>query len=115
MKQVIVVRRDIKMGTGKIAAQVAHASLLAAERARITRREWFEPWFTEGQAKIVLKVDTLDELTQVKSKAEGLGLPVAQVEDAGLTQIPTGTTTCIAIGPAPDHIIDKVTGNLKLL
>jgi peptidyl-tRNA hydrolase (EC 3.1.1.29) len=115
MKQVIVVRRDIKMGIGKLAAQVAHASLLAAEKVRVSRKEWFDSWFTHGQAKIVLKVNSIDELMRVKYKAEELKLPVAQVDDAGLTQLPPGTTTCIAIGPAPDDIIDKVTGDLKLL
>lgn len=115
MKQVIVVRKDIKMGVGKLAAQVAHASLIAAEKARVSNSEWFNQWFNHGQAKIVLKVNSMDELMRLKSKAEALGLPTAQVDDAGLTQLPAGTTTCIAIGPAPDDVIDKVTGDLKLL
>lgn len=115
IKQVIVVRRDISMGTGKVAAQVAHAAVLGAERVRALRREWFESWMRHGQAKIVLKVKGMEELMQVKQRAEELDLPVVQVDDAGLTQLEPGTTTCIAIGPAPAEVIDKVTGGLKLL
>ncbi|GBC74355.1 hypothetical protein HRbin05_00395 [archaeon HR05] len=115
IKQVIVVRRDIHMGIGKLAAQVAHAAVLGAEKVKATRREWFDSWMMHGQAKIVLKVKDKDELMQVKSKAEMLALPVVQVDDAGLTQLEPGTTTCIAIGPAPADMIDKVTGELKLL
>ncbi|HEY8522695.1 MAG TPA: peptidyl-tRNA hydrolase, partial [Nitrososphaeraceae archaeon] len=55
LKQVIVVRKDIAMGRGKLAAQVAHASLLAVEKARSTRENWFNLWFKTGQAKVVLK------------------------------------------------------------
>ncbi|MFN4337095.1 MAG: peptidyl-tRNA hydrolase Pth2 [Candidatus Nitrosocaldus sp.] len=115
IKQAIVVRRDIHMGTGKLAAQVAHAAVLGAEKVRAMRREWFESWIMHGQAKIVLKVKDKDELLQIKHKAESLNLPVVQVDDAGLTQLEPGTTTCIAIGPAPADMVDKVTGELKLL
>ncbi len=115
LKQVIVVRRDLKMGTGKTAVQVAHASVLGAENVKSKNRRWFDTWFEEGQAKIAVKVKSLEELMKVKKHAENLDLPVAQVDDRGLTQLPPGTTTCIAIGPAPSELIDKVTKDLKLL
>ena len=54
-KQVIIVRRDINMGTGKIAAQVAHAAVMGAEKVKTSRREWFKAWFAAGQAKVVVK------------------------------------------------------------
>ncbi len=114
-KQVIVVRRDIKMGTGKIAAQVAHAAVMGAERVRTSRREWFRDWFAAGQAKVVVKANNVDELIAVRNRAEELSLPVVQVQDSGLTQIPSGTITCVGIGPAPSGLIDKVTSELKLL
>lgn len=114
-KQVIVVRRDLGMGTGKIAAQVAHAAVMAAERTKERRPEWFEEWFSEGQAKVVAKVSSMDELVEIRKKAESLHLPVVQVHDSGLTQIPPGTSTCVGIGPAPSDLVDKVTGDLKLL
>ncbi len=114
-KQVIVVRRDLGMGTGKIAAQVAHAAVMGAEKAKAYKREWFEAWFQAGQAKVVVKVHGMEELIEVRKRAESLKLPVVQVQDSGLTQIPPGTTTCIAIGPAPAELVDKVTNDLKLL
>jgi PTH2 family peptidyl-tRNA hydrolase len=114
-KQVIIVRRDLNMGTGKIAAQVAHAAVMGAERVKASRREWFNSWFGAGQAKVVVKVKNIEELMDVRMRAEKMNLPVVQVQDSGLTQIPTGTITCIGIGPAPSDLIDKVTFELKLL
>ena len=114
-KQVIVVRRDLGMGTGKIAAQVAHAAVMAAEKTKDRKPEWFEEWFAAGQAKVVVKVSSMQELVEVRKLAESLHLPVVQVHDSGLTQIPPGTSTCIGIGPAPSELVDKVTNDLKLL
>jgi peptidyl-tRNA hydrolase, PTH2 family len=114
-KQVIIVRRDLNMGTGKIAAQVAHAAVMGVEKVKASRREWFNSWFAAGQAKVVVKVKNIGELMDVRMRAEELNLPVVQVKDSGLTQIPSGTITCIGIGPAPSELIDKVTFELKLL
>ena len=114
-KQVIIVRRDINMGTGKIAAQVAHAAVMGAEKVKTSRREWFKAWFAAGQAKVVVNVKNIEELMAVSNRAEELYLPVVQVQDSGLTQIPSGTITCVGIGPAPSNLIDKVTSDLKLL
>jgi peptidyl-tRNA hydrolase, PTH2 family len=114
-KQVIIVRRDLNMGTGKIAAQVAHAAVMGAEKVKASRREWFNSWFAAGQAKVVVKVKNIEELIDVRMRAEELNLPVVQVKDSGLTQIPSGTITCIGIGPAPSELVDKVTFELKLL
>ena len=114
-KQVIIVRRDVNMGTGKIAAQVAHAAVMGAEKVKASRIEWFNSWFAAGQAKVVVKVKSIEELMDVRMRAEELNLPVVQVHDSGLTQIPSGTITCVGIGPAPSELIDKVTFELKLL
>ncbi len=115
IKQVIIVRRDVNMGTGKVAAQVAHAAVMGAEKVKASRREWFNAWFAAGQAKVVVKVKNIEELMEVRKQAEELFLPVVQVQDSGLTQIPSGTITCIGIGPAPSELVDKVTFELKLL
>ena len=114
IKQVIVVRTDLDMGKGKIAAQVGHACVLGAEHVRKSTPEWFSEWWG-GQEKVVLKVVNLKELEQVKQDAIELGVPWSEVTDAGHTQIAPGTTTCISIGPAPEESIDKITGDLKLL
>jgi PTH2 family peptidyl-tRNA hydrolase len=103
------------MGTGKIASQVGHAAVLGVEESRKSNRLWLKSWFNEGQPKIIVKVNSLEELLEVQRDAEDLRIPVIVVQDRGLTQIPSGTVTCICIGPAPSDIIDKVTSQLKLL
>ena len=114
IKQVIVVRTDLHMGKGKIAAQVGHACVLGAEHVRKSYPEWYTEWWG-GQEKVVLKVLGIKELQEVKLHAIDLNLPWSEVTDAGYTQISPGTTTCISIGPAPENLIDKITGDLKLL
>ena len=114
IKQVIVVRTDLDMGKGKIAAQVGHACVLGAEHVRKSNPEWFTQWW-DGQEKIVVKVSSLKELEKIKRDAIELGLPWSEVTDAGHTQIAPGTLTCISLGPAPENLIDKITGELSLL
>lgn len=114
IKQVVAVRTDLGMGKGKIAAQVGHACVLGAEHVRKSHPAWFSEWWV-GQEKIIVKISGLAELQDVKLHAIDLGLPWSEVTDAGHTQIEPGTATCISVGPAPEHLIDKITGNLKLL
>jgi PTH2 family peptidyl-tRNA hydrolase len=115
MKQAIVVRSDLKMGKGKLAAQVAHASLSAAEETMDRRPNWFGEWKEGGQAKIVLKVQTEETLRELYKKAKAAKLPAALIEDRGLTQLEPGTVTCLGIGPGPEEVLDGITGKLKLL
>lgn len=115
MKQVIVARADLKMGKGKLAAQAAHASLAAAEEAMARRREWFEEWKADGQKKVVVKVQSQAELEETFRKAKSAHLPASLINDRGLTQLEPGTATCVGIGPAPDDMVDAITGKLKLL
>lgn len=110
-----MVRMDIKMGKGKLAAQVAHASLSSAEAAMKRKTSWFDGWKEGGQAKIVLKVDSEDDLNRLFQKAKAAGLPAVLIEDRGLTQLEPGTVTCLGVGPAPDSQVDEITGKLKLL
>ncbi len=111
MKQAIVARADVGMGTGKLAAQVAHASLMAFEEAsRSVRSEWKG----EGQKKVVLRADSEKQLFTLADKADAKGLPHAIVRDAGHTQLDAGTVTALAVGPADEASIDRVTGDLSL-
>jgi len=114
-KQVIVVRSDLKMGRGKIAAQAGHAAVSAAEEARKHFQRWWKAWLDEGQCKIAVKVNTENELLRLEGEAKKSGLPHALISDRGLTQLPPGTVTCLAIGPAPSNKVDKITGKLALL
>ena len=114
MKQVIAVRTDLKMGKGKIAAQVGHACVLGAEAVRKSNFDWFSEWW-HGMEKVVVKVEGSKQLEELKQDAIALRVPWAEVTDAGRTQIAPGTTTCISFGPGPDDLIDRVTGDLKLM
>ena len=114
IKQVVVVRTDLNMGKGKIAAQVGHACVLGAEHVRKSNPKWFESWWF-GQEKVVVKVSSLKHLQEIKIHAIDLNVPWSEVTDAGHTQIAPGTITCISLGPAPEDLIDKITGQLKLL
>lgn len=114
-KQVMVAREDLNMSAGKLAVQVAHASLKAAEEARNENREWFKSWFKEGQKKVVVSVSSKEKLDKLKEKAENLNLPNGLITDAGLTELEPGTTTVLAVGPAPNEDVDKITKKLPLL
>ncbi|RLA77410.1 MAG: peptidyl-tRNA hydrolase [Deltaproteobacteria bacterium] len=112
---VIVVRTDLDLGKGKMAAQVAHAAVTASYTAWRRKRDLFKRWYDEGQRKVVLKVRSLQELMEIKETAESLGLITALIKDAGLTQIPPGTVTALGIGPEKEEVLDRITGHLKLL
>lgn len=114
-KMVIVMRTDIKMSKGKMAAQAGHAAVSASEYARKNRSEWWTPWITEGQCKIAVKVKSEQEILELERKARNAGLPVALIVDRGLTEIPPNTITCLGIGPAPANKVDAITGKLSLL
>ncbi|WP_459192780.1 peptidyl-tRNA hydrolase Pth2 [Halosimplex sp. J119] len=111
MKQAIVARADLGMGEGKLAAQVAHASLMAVEDAD---RKAENEWKGSGQKKVVLQADSESQLFELADKAEREGLPHAVVRDAGHTQLEPGTASALAVGPARDDLVDKVTGDLSL-
>jgi peptidyl-tRNA hydrolase, PTH2 family len=111
-KQVIIVRQDLKMPKGKLATQVAHASVDAVMNSD---KEMIEAWKNEGQKKAVLKVMDKRELIQFKKKADKEGLITGLVKDAGKTFFKIPTITCLAIGPAEEKKIDEVTKELGLL
>lgn len=111
-KQCIIARDDLKLSKGKLAVQVAHAAVSAYELAD---KEVREAWKKEGQKKVVLKVEKLQDLFELKETAEKHGLPAILIKDAGLTLLPPDTITVLGIGPAEAEKLDKITGHLKLL
>jgi PTH2 family peptidyl-tRNA hydrolase len=112
-KLTLVVRADLGRGRGKIAAQAAHAAV-AAVLANARSRS-FKAWLRDGQPKVVLKVSGEQELYELAERAQGAGLPVQVIHDAGRTQVAEGTPTCCAIGPAEAGQIDAITAELSLL
>ena len=130
VKQVIIVRKDLKMRLGKSCAQASHASMLGllnfmsktdkGDKAILNLDydkssaigEWLEGSFT----KICLACNSEEELDELYNKAKSLGLPVVMIIDNGLTEFNgVKTKTCIAIGPALKEDIDKVTSYLTPL
>jgi PTH2 family peptidyl-tRNA hydrolase len=114
-KQVIVIRADLEMSIGKTAVQASHVAILASDEVAEKDLDTWEAWMAEGQRKIACRVNSLDELLQVKKKAEDAGLVVSIIEDLGLTELEPGTTTAIAIGPDLASRINPVTKKLEML
>jgi len=112
-KMAIILRKDIGMGVGKLVSQACHACIEVSNRSR-TSPVWRD-WQREGGKKVVLRVQSLDDLLNAEDGAKRQNLPFAMIFDRGLTQIPPNTPTALAIGPAEAEKIDKVTGHLKLL
>ncbi len=114
-KQTIVIRADLKMGKGKLAAQSSHASLSAYKKVGRIYPEVAKAWEQEGQMKVVLKVGSEQELLEYFQRAKDAGIPCELIRDAGHTQLEPGTITCFAAGPWKEEELDEIFGNLKLL
>lgn len=111
-KQVIIVRKDLKMSKGKLAVQCCHACIGAL---RQVEEKIIEEWEKEGAKKVILKVKDLAELEKIEEKLKKNKINYFLVIDAGKTQLKKGTITCMGIGPIESKKIDKITGKLKLL
>ncbi len=138
-KQVIVIRKDLNMRKGKMVAQGAHASMkvllemmtkqmmptsphcnwdddVEVRSLVLPNESALYDWLNGSFTKVCVSVDSEAELLYILKEAESAKLPCALIKDAGLTEFGgVATHTCIAIGPAWDEDINKVTGKLKLL
>ncbi len=129
-KQVLVVRKDLKMRKGKIAAQCAHASmrvLLQAMRGKGIRggTRWsldvpggsaLETWLEGAFTKVCVYVESEEALVAVAADAEARGVPFAMITDSGRTEFGgVPTRTVVAVGPDWRARVDEVTGDLPLL
>lgn len=125
-KQVIVIRKDLNMRKGKMAAQAAHASLGVVTKQLqwddVNQCMYFRPdtcmmaWLNSSFRKIVVGCDSEEELRSIAAKARFRKLPFSLIEDNGTTEFHgRPTLTALAIGPAEDKEIDEITGGLKLL
>jgi PTH2 family peptidyl-tRNA hydrolase len=103
------------MSTGKKCAQACHASVSASNLVREIDKKIWKAWINEGQKKIILKVNNLEELSKIYTFLQKNKITCFLVQDAGLTQLPPGTTTALGIGPMLSSELDKITGDLKLL
>jgi len=115
VKLVCVVNQSLKMGKGKMAAQVGHASVGAFLGAGPTHAGHVEAWLATGQKKICVKVPDEAAFDRLMTEAKALNVPFHLVRDAGHTQIPAGSKTVLALGPFESEALDRLTGELKLL
>lgn len=113
-KMVLVVRNDLKMGKGKVAAQCSHAAVSAYKQLQKRNPELLKQWEYCGQPKVVVKAPDEGALVELLSQAKQLGLSISLIQDAGRTQIAPGSRTVLGVGPGPGNLIDQVTGHLKL-
>ena len=135
-KMMIVMRRDLKMRKGKIAAQAGHACIDAILMAlkKEGRLNDFEmtidglvlknidksnsplsDWFLYGCAKVCVYVDSEESLLDIAHKAKEKGIIAAVITDAGMTEFHgVPTKTCLALEPLPANIADELTGDLPL-
>lgn len=115
IKQVIVVRKDLGMRKGKLAAQVAHASMqfiLADSNRSPEEQEWLNGLFT----KVVVSVNSEEELEQLIYQGREVGIKVFDIIDSGKTEFNgKATLTCAAFGPAKADELDPITGKLTLI
>lgn len=131
IKQIIVMRKDLHCRAGKIAAQVAHASMkvildmMSKERVSGGMQKWsllmheeddIFTWLDGQFTKIVLYVPDLDYMMNLKDRAEMFGVPTALIIDAGKTEFHNKPTpTALALGPADSDVLGELTGDLKLI
>eukprot|EP00249_Psilotum_nudum_P014930 c25075_g1_i1 orf=610-1206(+) len=115
LKMVFVVRQDLKMGGGKVASQCAHAAVGIYSELMKSQRSLLQRWEQYGQPKIVVTCKNLQEMNNLRAKAEMAGIPTFIVADAGKTQVAAGSKTVLAIGPGAKSSIDSITHHLRLL
>ncbi|CAF1215243.1 unnamed protein product [Rotaria magnacalcarata] len=113
-KLVLVVRNDLKMGQGKIAAQCSHATLACFQKACEKIPDAVDTWFFGGQAKVVCKCESDDDLEQLRRQAKFKGLTTCLVRDVGQTKVDAGRRTVLGIGPAPSRLINDIIRQLKI-
>ena len=128
-KQVLVIRKDLNMRKGKIAAQAAHASMKAIlDQSYIQVNETnlntlviplttnIEPWISGLFTKICVSVNSEEELINIYNQAKSANICCSLIQDAGLTEFNgQPTLTAVAVGPDVSELIDPITGHLSLL
>ncbi|RDY02948.1 Peptidyl-tRNA hydrolase 2, mitochondrial [Mucuna pruriens] len=113
-KMILVVRNDLKMGKGKIAAQCSHATLGLYKKLLHRAPKALNRWEMSAQPKVVVKIESEEDMLALQERAKSLKLPTHITIDAGRTQIAPNSRTVMAI-LGPVEVVDEVTGGLKLL
>jgi len=112
---ILVVRTDLGMSIGKIAAQCSHATLACYKTLAFSNPSLLRQWERAGQTKIALRCSSEEDLLVLQAQAQSLKLCARSIQDAGRTQVAAGSRTVLGIGPGPARLINQVTGRLKML
>ena len=125
IKQVILIRKDLKMRRGKEIAQGSHASMEfllhqvrddlqdSPKEVSVALTETEKAWISKGMAKVCLRVNSEEELLNHHQKARAAGLKSYLIQDSGRTEFHgVPTFTACAIGPDDEQKIDAITGDL---
>jgi PTH2 family peptidyl-tRNA hydrolase len=112
---VIVIRTDLNMSVGKMIAQACHAAVAASEKTKKTKTKHWRKWRDTGGKKVALESESLEELEELARQAEELDITNVIIQDAGHTEVPPGTVTCLGLGPDQNIKIDNVTGDRQRL
>lgn len=115
MKMALIVRGDLRMAKGKTGSQCAHAAIICFENASKRRPNLLNAWLSLGQPKIVLRVESLQEMEKIARLAKERNVINGMVRDAGKTQVAAGTITVLGLGPDTVTNIDALVEHLRLL
>ena len=132
VKQVIVMRKDLNMRKGKIAAQAGHACVTSIFKAinntedfswwiddngnvKSSDKNYLAEWLNSSYRKICVYVNSEEELLDIAKRADEKKLTYALIQDSGFTEFHgVATYTCIGFEPLPDEVINEITGHLPL-
>ncbi|KAF2364806.1 Peptidyl-tRNA hydrolase PTH2 [Trinorchestia longiramus] len=120
-KLALVVNAELGMSKGKIASQCSHASLMAYKSLTSPWKSYknglglLTAWEMAGEPKIVLRAENLEAIEKLARAAKKQKIQVKMVLDAGKTEVPSGSVTVLAVGPAPTAVMDDITSHLRLL
>jgi PTH2 family peptidyl-tRNA hydrolase len=111
LKVYILINGSLKLSKGKIASQVGHAIQLLTEN--LGNSNIWKKYKHSGIAKITLQVPTEQEFIEILDETKDIFK--VYVIDAGKTQCPENSLTCVAYIPLNKKEVPRCISNLKLL
>jgi PTH2 family peptidyl-tRNA hydrolase len=141
MRQLIIARKDLQMSSGKLAAQVAHASMAFITERLSVDASWdtevectftvpievWTDWFNDSITKTVCAAKTRNQLMRAITLAEEQGLREGRdfflIHDACFTELEPEevdedgvgrTLTCIGFRPLEDEVAHSISKKFQL-
>ena len=110
-KCALLVRTDLKMSCGKIAAQCGHG---IAQTMKGSNKKIVRDWMKSGEKIVILKVPNLEKMNAIKTQANKIQVYSKIIYDAGHTEVEPNTATVCVVGPHEESIITPLTKKLSL-